>query len=82
MKTISTIAVAAVLALGLASAAQAQSASAQIPTPANPYPANPIATDGSALPVHGEAYGLRSGRSVFAPVGDVVSSVGSVVTGR
>ncbi len=42
-----TFALAAALAVGLASAASAQEA--QIPTPANPTPANPVATDGTSL---------------------------------
>ena len=51
----------------LATAAHAQSA--QLPTPANPTPLNPVATDGSPLPLRGaRGDGLVTGRSAFVPV--------------
>ncbi len=73
MKTVTKLALATSFALALASAAQAQSP--QVPTQANPYPANPIATDGSPLPRESFDTPLRTGRSAFAPVGDVISVV-------
>jgi hypothetical protein len=84
MKTITLLSVAA-LALGL-TAAQAQSFAPQIPTPANPFPENPVATDGSPLALHSQAGVLRTGRSAYAPLGGVVTlvpdAIGSVLTGR
>jgi hypothetical protein len=80
MKIINTLALGTVLALGLATAAQAQSPA--IPTPANPFPENPIATNGTPLnrPSFGNSTdGLFTGRSAFAPVGDVVGTAGRVV---
>lgn len=82
MKTLSTVAAAATLVLGLASGVQAQSFAPQVPNPANPTPANPVPTDGSSIPNFG--YGLRTGRSAF--VGDAITAVpnavGSFVIGR
>lgn len=73
-----TLIAAATVAIAFASSAYAQSP--QIPTPANPYPANPIGTDGAPLPRHNVE--LQSGRSVFTPVTDVVTSAGTVFTAR
>ncbi len=57
MKTILATILAGTFTLSLAAAAHAQSA--QIPTPVNPYPINPVATDGTALPSQSNA--VRSG---------------------
>lgn len=57
MKTILATVLAGTFALSLAATAHAQSA--QIPTPVNPYPINPVATDGSPLPSQSNA--VRSG---------------------
>ena len=81
MKTILATVLAGGLTLAIAAAAHAQSA--QIPTPVNPYPINPVATDGSPLPSQSNAvrsggYGPYTGRSVasapFAFVGDVAGA--------
>ncbi len=76
MKTVSTLAVAAALTLGLVASAAAQSFAPTVPNPANPTPANPIATDGSPLPAGDNVLvpGLQTGRSVFAPVGGFVDT--------
>ena len=77
MKIVSTFAVAAVLALGLAaSSASAQSFAPQIPTPANPNPMNPIATDGSPLSASSD---VRTGRSVSV-VPPISGYIGSAVS--
>lgn len=81
MKTITGLAVAGALTLGLATAAQAQVA--QIPTPANPFPAYPVASNGTPLPRTSSNLAnepMYSGRSAYvgpgaaplAPVGDAV----------
>ena len=57
MKTILATVLAGSFTLALAVAAHAQSA--QIPTPVNPYPINPVATDGTPLP--GQSNAVRSG---------------------
>ena len=57
MKTILATVLAGSFTLALAAAAHAQSA--QVPTPVNPYPINPIATDGTPLPSQSNA--VRSG---------------------
>ena len=53
MKTILATLLAGSFTLALAAAAHAQSA--QIPTPVNPYPINPVATDGTPLPSQSNA---------------------------
>lgn len=79
MKTILATILAGGFSLAVAAAAHAQSA--QIPTPANPYPTNPVATDGTPLP--GQSNAVRSGgytgrsAAVSAPfnfVGDVAGA--------
>jgi hypothetical protein len=75
MKTISSVALAGVFALGLASAAQAQSP--QIPSLSQTNPPNPVATDGSPLPHNNTVNGaqLQTGRSVFVdPVSGIVGA--------
>ncbi len=57
MKTILATILAGSFTVALAAAAHAQSA--QIPTPVNPYPINPVATDGTPLPSQSNA--VRSG---------------------
>ena len=57
MKTIIATLLAGSFTLALAAAAHAQSA--QIPTPVNPYPINPVATNGTPLPSQSNA--VRSG---------------------
>lgn len=77
MTTLSKLALAGVFGLGLISAAQAQSTSPlpSVPNPANPYPLNPVATDGTPLQrYNGVAGGLSSGRSAFVPAGGVVGT--------
>ena len=78
---IRTIAVAGILAVTLAASAKAEVP--QIPTPVNPRPANPIATDGTPLPLRtfaGPGYNtLATGRSVGfdalvpGPIGGLVN---------
>ncbi len=62
MKTIYTAALASALTFGLAVSVQAQT----IPSPANPTPADPIATNGTPLPVNNAEndFGVRS---LYAP---------------
>lgn len=78
MKTLSKLALAGVFGLGLISAAQAQSTSPlpSVPNPANPYPLNPVATDGTPLPRYNgiAGGGLYSGRSAFVPAGGIVGA--------
>lgn len=57
MKTILATILAGAFTVSLAASAIAQSA--QIPTPVNPYPINPVATDGTPLPSQSNA--VRSG---------------------
>ncbi len=61
MKTAITTILTGSIMLALATAASAQSP--QIPTPANPYPINPIATDGTALPSQSDS--VRSGNGIY-----------------
>ncbi len=70
--------------LGAAFVATASAQVPQIPTPVNPRPANPVATDGTPLPLSsfaGPGYNtLQNGRSVgFAA--PVLGSVGGIVDG-
>lgn len=77
MKTIYATLLAGGFTLAIAAAAHAQSA--QIPTPVNPYPINPVATDGTPLPSQSSA--VRSGPSgiAAAPFGFVGEFVGTGV---
>lgn len=87
MKTILATILTGSFTLALAAAAHAQSA--QIPTPVNPYPINPVATDGTPLPSQSNA--VRSGgyaansASPFNFVGNFagagLDTAGSVVGG-
>lgn len=79
MKTILATVLAGGFSLALAAAAHAQSP--QIPTPVNPYPINPVATDGTPLPSQSSAVrsGPSGGLGLGAPYGFVGEFVGSGV---
>lgn len=70
MKIVSSIALAGVLTLGIATVAQAQSTSLapSVPNPANPYPLNPVASDGTPLPRY-NGVDVYSGRSAYVAPG-------------
>ena len=76
--------VAGAFAIGFVSVAHAQSA--QVPNPTNPFPAYPIATDGTPLPSqanNGPINGYDNGTGLFAgrsaSVGGPVGFIGDVV---